>query len=344
MDHFPIFVRTRGKSVLLAGGGEAAIAKLRLLLKTEAQITVAAEDPAPEIVAWEAEGRLRLIRRRVEPGDAKGCVLAYGAHEAEEQDERALQIMSADGALVNIVDDLARSQFITPAMVDRSPVVVAIGTEGAAPVLARRIKAELEERLSPTLGLLTRTARSFRGRAEALRMGEPRRRFWGEWFESAGPRAADTGADLDDTLASLLDRHLNEGPRKGRVEIVGAGPGDAELLTLKARAALDRADVVIHDASVSPEILELARREAILIAVAEAADGPTISRDDASALMIREARQGALVVRLQTGDPASSGGLDGDTAALTAAGIAFGVIPGIASAGPQRQPAALEEA
>lgn len=184
MDHFPIFVRTRGQRVCLAGGGDAALAKLRLLMKTEARLLVLAADPAPGIEAWAAEGLLDLVRREVRPGDARGCVLAYAAHEDEEADDRALRIMVADGALVNVVDDLERSRFITPAIVDRSPVVVAIGTEGAAPVLARRIKADLEERLPATLGRLTEAAREFRTRAEKLRHGAPRRRFWADWFRA----------------------------------------------------------------------------------------------------------------------------------------------------------------
>lgn len=332
MDHFPIFVRTRGQRVCLAGGGDAALAKLRLLMKTEARLLVLAADPAPGIEAWAAEGLLDLVRREVRPGDARGCVLAYAAHEDEEADDRALRIMAADGALVNVVDDLDRSRFITPAIVDRSPVVVAIGTEGAAPVLARRIKADLEERLPATLGRLTEAARGFRARAEKLRHGAPRRRFWADWFRADGPRASDAGADLDRALGALLDRHLSAAPREGHVDFVGAGPGDPELLTLKARAALDRADVVIHDRLIAPAILELARREATLVEAGKEGFGPSMAQGDINALMIRHARKGRHVVRLKSGDPSVFGRLDEETEALDVEGISFAVIPGITAA------------
>ena len=141
MKHFPIFLAVEGRRIVLSGGGEAALAKLRLLLKTEAHLTVFAPDPAPEIAQWASEGRLRLIRRAMQPGDALCAVLFYAADEDAAEDARTSALARADGALVNIVDNLEDSQFITPAIVDRDPVTVAIGTEGAAPVLARAIKS-----------------------------------------------------------------------------------------------------------------------------------------------------------------------------------------------------------
>ena len=143
MKHFPIFLAVEGRRIVLSGGGEAALAKLRLLLKTEAHLTVFAPDPAPEIAQWASEGRLRLIRRAMQPGDALCAVLFYAADEDAAEDARTSALARADGALVNIVDNLEDSQFITPAIVDRDPVTVAIGTEGAAPVLARAIKSDL---------------------------------------------------------------------------------------------------------------------------------------------------------------------------------------------------------
>jgi uroporphyrin-III C-methyltransferase/precorrin-2 dehydrogenase/sirohydrochlorin ferrochelatase len=343
MDHFPIFVRLEGRRVLVAGGGEAALAKLRLLLKTRARLTVAAADPAPEILAWAAEGRVALIRRAVAPGDALCCVLAYAAHDDAAADARAHRLMRADGALVNVVDDLGLSQFITPAIVDRDPVVVAIGTEGAAPVLARRIKARVEAMLPPATGLLARVAKPLRALAEALPAGAARRRFWSDYYETAGPRAAAQGEGaVRDALRGLLDDHLRAearpglgprpGPRPGHVDLVGAGPGDPELLTLKARATLDRADVVIHDRLVSAEVLELARREAVLLSVGKEGFGPSARQADINALMIRHAREGAHVVRLKSGDPGVFGRLDEEADALEAAGVRFAVIPGITAA------------
>ena len=147
MKHFPIFLAVEGRRIVLSGGGDAAMAKLRLLMKTEARLTVIAEDVAEDIRKWEAQGKLRIVNRAMEPGDAICAALFYAANEDDAEDARVAAIAHAEGALVNIVDNLGDSQFITPAIVDRDPVTIAIGTEGAAPVLARAIKADLEERL-----------------------------------------------------------------------------------------------------------------------------------------------------------------------------------------------------
>ncbi len=334
MKHFPIFVAMEGRRVVLSGGGEAALAKLRLLLKTEARLIVFAPTPAPEIENWAAEGRLALMRRPMAPGDAISAVLFYAADEDSDEDARTAAIARADGALVNIVDNLNESQFITPAIVDRDPVTVAIGTEGAAPVLARAIKADLEERLPPSLGTLARIGKAFRKMAEVLPMGRRRRDFWADFYFKTGPRALEQGGDADIgvTLDALLTRYQNTPDRAGHVAFVGAGPGDPELLTLKARKALDTADVVIHDRLVTPEILELARREAILIDAGKQGFGPSTAQADINDLIIRHAAGGAQVVRLKGGDPTVFGRLDEEIEATQAAGIDWHVVPGITAA------------
>lgn len=334
MKHFPIFLAVEGRHIVLSGGGEAALAKLRLLLKTEARLTVFAAHPAPEIAQWAAEGRLQLLRRAMQPGDAHRAALFYAADEDEVEDSRTAALARADGALVNIVDNLRDSQFITPAIVDRDPVTVAIGTEGAAPVLARAIKADLEARLPVTLGPLARLGKAFRKAADVLPMGRRRREFWADYYFNAGPRAMDQGGEdhVKITLQAILEKHKNEKEREGHVAFVGAGPGDPELLTLKARKALDTADVVIHDRLVTPEILELARREAILIDAGKEGFGAAMSQEDINALIVEHARTGAQVVRLKGGDPTVFGRLDEEIEAVTAAAISWHVVPGITAA------------
>lgn len=334
MKHFPIFLAMENQRLVLSGGGAAALAKLRLLLKTEARISVHAPDPAPEIIAWALTGRLTLIRRALEPGDVAGAALFYAADEDPAEDARTAAIARAEGALVNIVDDLSDSQFITPAIVDRDPVTVAIGTEGAAPVLARAIKREMEERLPPTLGALARIGKSFRRAAEALPFGRKRRDFWAEYYFRAGPRGlAEGGAEgAEAALDDLLAAHLDAAPRAGHVALVGAGPGDPELLTLKARRVLDEADVILHDRLVAPEILDLARREAVMVDVGKAGFGPATAQSAIAALMIDHAKSGAQVVRLKSGDPVIYGRLDEELTALDAAGIAWSIVPGITAA------------
>lgn len=334
MQHFPIFLAVAGRRIVLSGGGDAALAKLRLLLKTEARLTVIAADVAPEITRWAADGKLTVVSRAMAPGDALCAALFYAANEDDAEDARVAAIARADGALVNIVDNLADSQFITPAIVDRDPVTIAIGTEGAAPVLARAIKADLEARLPTSLGTLARIGKTFRHAVDVLPMGRKRRDFWSAFYFDAGPKAVDDkGASaLIPTLEALLDDQIMATAKAGHVDLVGAGPGDPELLTLKARNALDKADVVIHDRLVTPEILELARREAIIIDAGKEGFGPSMSQSDIDALIVQHAQDGHHVVRLKAGDPTVFGRLDEEIEALEAADISYRIIPGITAA------------
>ena len=334
MDHYPIFLNVRTKRIVVSGAGETAVAKLRLLLKTTAEICVYGERPHADITAWSAEGRLRLVPRAIAEGDAAGASLFYAANDDEAEDARAAAVGRAAGALVNVVDNFEASAFLTPAIVDRDPVTVAIGTEGAAPVLARRIKAAIEEQLPPSLGILARIARSFRHRAEMLPQGRKRRAFWGRFYDGEGQRAFAEGGEaaVRNTLETLLTDAIENREKPGSVALIGTGPGNPELLTLMARRILHEADVVLHDRLVPQAILELARREALIIETGKTGYGESWSQEDINALMIRHAGNGARVARLKSGDPAIFGRLDEELDALDAAGIAFEVVPGITSA------------
>lgn len=333
MKHFPIFLAVEGRRIVLSGGGDAAMAKLRLLMKTEAHLTVIAADIANDITKWAAQGKLRIIERAMEPGDALCAALFYAANEDDAEDARVSAIAHAEGALVNIVDNLADSQFITPAIVDRDPVTVAIGTEGAAPVLARAIKADLEERLPTSLGVLARIGKTFRHAVDILPMGRKRRDFWTSFYFGTGPKALEAGKDsVVPALETLLDTHVMQTTKQGSVDLVGAGPGDPELLTLKARNALDKADVVIHDRLVTDEILELARREAIIIDAGKTGFGPAMKQEDIDALIVQHALDGHHVVRLKAGDPTVFGRLDEEIEAIEAHDIPYRIIPGITAA------------
>ena len=333
MKHFPIFLAVEGRRIVLAGGGDAALAKLRLILKTEAKVTVIAKDAAPEIHAWADAGKLTLIARTMEPGDAMCASLFYAAHEDDVEDARTAALAHRDCALVNIVDNLGDSQFITPAIVDRDPVTIAIGTEGAAPVLARAIKADLEEKLPTSLGTLAAIGKAFRKAADALPFGRARRDFWRDYYFNAGPKAMADGVEaVQPALDTLLADHLMKDARRGHIAFVGAGPGDPELLTLKARKALDEADVVIYDRLISPEILELARREATMIDVGKEAFGPSTPQEVINDLIVEHGLKGAQVVRLKSGDATVFGRLDEEIDAVTAANLDWHIVPGITSA------------
>jgi uroporphyrin-III C-methyltransferase / precorrin-2 dehydrogenase / sirohydrochlorin ferrochelatase len=316
------------------GNGAVAEAKLRLLMKTEARLELFAANPTPALLAL-ARGRdIRLHPHPPRPADIAGAALVYAAYGAAEPDAALAAQARAGGVPVNVVDNLEASDFITPALVDRDPVTVAIGTEGAAPVLARAIKAEMEERLPQHLGTLARAAKTFRTAAEALPPGRARRDFWTDFHFKTGPMVLERNnvADLPAAFSALLSRHLAAAPAPGRVDLVGAGPGDPELLTMRARRLLDRADVVIHDRLIAPAILELARREAIFVAVGKEGFGPATRQADINTLMVEHAGQGAHVVRLKGGDASIFGRLDEEIAALEAAGIDWAVVPGVTAA------------
>lgn len=293
MQHYPIFLAMEGTRVLLSGGGAAAMAKLRLLMKTPARIEVYARTPASEIVTWARQGRLHLARRDLQRGDLNGATLVYAADEDDALDARTEAFARAAGVLVNVVDNLAASAFITPAIVDRAPVTVAIGTEGTAPVLARKIKAGLEASLPVATGALASAAAAFRDRAEVLPHGEARRVFWADWFDHAGPAAFAADADLDQALAQLLRTHLAGRDAAPRVTLAWTGSDDPDLLVMKTRRALDQADVVVHDAGIAAAVLELARREADFLTLHDTATIPPLPQ-----LLAQQARGGRHVLYL----------------------------------------------
>ncbi len=333
MNHFPVYLDLSVRRVAICGNGEMALAKLRLLAKTTAQIVVFAPEPEEDLVQDANRLGAKVHTRFPDATDLAGAALVYSAF-GDDTDLTIGRLARGAGALVNVVDNLEASDFITPAIVERGPVTVAIGTEGAAPVLARAIKADLEQRLPQGLGALALAGKDFRPMAEALPQGRRRRDFWADYYFQTGPEVLDAvGAELlDHALHDLLQRHLMAAPRAGRVDILGAGPGDPELMTLRARRLLDAADVVIHDGLVPQEILDLARREAVFVAVGKQGFGPSTPQAAIDAAMVAHAKSGAQVVRLKAGDPTVFARLDEETAALDAADIPWAVVPGITAA------------
>lgn len=314
MRYFPIFLDLKGRRAVIVGGGEEALRKARLLLKTEAAIDVVAPALHDELAA---ESRVNWLARRFEPAQLDGAALAYCADDALGTIVSAAA--HARGIPVNVVDAAELSSFITPSIVDRDPVVVAIGTEGTAPMLGQGIRARIDALLPAGLGTLARLADALRPLvANQVPQGHRRRGFWQRFFFGAIRDAVLEGDDAS-YEAELSAALAGEGkPPAGRVCLVGAGPGDPELLTLKAQRKLMEADVILYDRAVGAAILEVARRDAIRLAV-----------NDDSDITIRlavEARLGRHAVWLRSGD-----GVVADVqAALQSAGLAVDVVPGIA--------------
>lgn len=334
MRHFPVFMKVEGRRILVSGGGETAVAKLRLLLKTQAKIAVYSPAPVSLVNYWAENGMLRLVKRELMPDDVPGATLVYAANDEENLDADIADMARNAGVPVNIVDNLEESDFLTPAIVDRDPVTVAIGTEGTAPVLARKIKADIEASLPASIGKLARIGNDFRSRAALLPSGLARRKFWSRFFYKIGPAAikhGDTRA-VEQSLEHLLKEVEQEPIEPGKVFFVGAGPGDPDLLTRRASNLIHEADVVIHDRLVAPEILELARREATIVETGKKGFGPSWKQEDINDLMIQHAGSGHRVVRLKSGDPTVFGRLDEEMDALDGAAIEFEIIPGITTA------------
>ena len=334
MRYFPIFLRLADHRVVVSGAGQTAVAKLRLLLKSDARILVFGSDPDPAVLAWHREGVLHHDQRPLQGDDLCGAALLYCASGDVAEDERVAALARRHRILVNVVDNPGASDFTTPAIVDRDPVTVAIGTEGTAPVLARNLKAELEAQLPSSLGPLACIAQTFRKRCRNVPAGRARRALWSEFFLRCGPRAYATKGSRGarEALCSLLDATgADLGPR-GLVSFVGAGPGAPELLTLKARNLLHEADIVVHDRLVSTQVLELVRREAQRICAGKSGYGPSWPQARINALLVRCARRGQHVIRLKCGDPAVFGRLDEEIEVLETARIPWEIVPGVTAA------------
>ncbi|MCQ4159479.1 siroheme synthase CysG [Roseomonas sp. GC11] len=312
MRHFPIFLDLRDRPVLLLGAGEALEAKAALLASAGARPRHAA---------------------RFTPGLLEGIALACAAG-APEEDLRALsEACRARGIPVNVVDRPELCGFITPAIVDRDPITIAIGSGGAAPVLARMIRQRIEALLSPGLGRVAALAGRFQA---ALRARLPdlaaRRRFLDGVLTGTPAALAEAGREAEAEAAFHAALAAAEVAPPGMVHLVGAGPGAADLLTLRALRLLGEADVVVHDRLVAPEVLAMARRDARRIDVGKAVGHHSIPQPEINALLIRLAREGLRVVRLKGGDPFVFGRGGEEKEALEAAGVACAVVPGITAA------------
>ncbi len=290
MRWFPMFLDTASRPVVVVGGGEQAAQKMRLLVRTEARLTLMAEALVPELAAHVAAGRAAHVPAALDEAALAGAAYVFVATEDEALDGRAAAAAREAGALVNVVDRPAACDMIFPALVDRDPVVVAIGTEGAAPVLGRRIKTMLEAALSPRLGPFVAMARGWREAAEALPAGAARRRFW-NWALTGAPwRAWAEGREAE--AAAMIEAAIAAG---GAPEGEDAPltfipvPAAPDLLTLRDVERLQAAGTVIHAEGLDPAYLELARRDAARAPV------PACPRHGGAARAALDAAEGPVV-------------------------------------------------
>ena len=330
MRAFPLFVQTTGRVVVVFGGGADAAAKLRLVSKTDADIWVVTGHLVPDEI--DLAGARWVQADPLHFAFPQNVAFAYVATGDENLDAKIAHHARANQVMVCAADQPDVSDFITPAIVDRDPVVVAIGSEGTAPVLARMIKAEIEALLPTALGSLAKVAEGLRDKvAAALDPGRLRRTFWRQAFKGALTGKPD-GQTFQTRAEQLLQAPDLDAYDQGFVSFVGAGPGGPDLMTLRARRLLDEADVVLYDALVAPGILELARREALMINVGKRSGKHSFDQQDICDLIVKHAAQGHHVVRLKGGDASIFGRLAEELDSVAEANIGFEVVPGVTSA------------
>ncbi len=332
MKPFPLFLNIAARRVVIAGGGKAALSKARLAISGGARPILIAPEIAPETRKALA-GQADLIERGPVKSDFEGAALAYIAVDDDAEAERLAHMARTAGALVNAVDRPALCDFTTPSVVDRDGVTVAISTGGAAPVLSRKLRAEIEALAPVRMGALAAFAARYRNAVKAKFEEKDRRAFWEAFFDgsvAARVLAGDETAAHEAMLEAINRPQANQ--TTGVVHIVGAGPGDPELLTLKAFRLIQRADVILYDRLVGDGVLALARRDADRLYVGKAKSNHAIPQHAIEARMIALAREGKMVVRLKGGDPFVFGRGGEELEALGAAGIPAYVTPGITAA------------
>lgn len=335
MDYLPIFLDLASRDCLVVGGGRIAARKVRLLLRASGRVTVVSPDVCEDLQTLVRDGRIEHLPRHFEDGDIDHRMLVIAATSDATVNQRVSDLAHAHNVPVNVVDQPALCSFIMPSVIDRSPVQVAVSTGGASPVLARLLRARLESYVPAAYGRLARLIEHFRDQVKSrFSSMHQRRQFWENVLQ--GEVAELLFAGRDDRARELLQRAIEnagDDPHPvGEVYLVGAGPGDPDLLTFRALRLLQMADVVVYDRLVAPPILDLARREAEQIYVGKERDNHTLTQENINQLLVRLAKEGKRVVRLKGGDPFIFGRGGEEISTLMENGVSFQVVPGITAA------------
>jgi len=333
MDYLPIFLNIRGKPCLVVGGGEVAARKAALLLRAGGRVTVLAPELGTALGADLAAGRIVHRAERFRAKDTEGMTLVIAATSDDAVNRAVAAAATSQQVPVNVVDQPALCSFILPAIVDRAPVIVAVSSSGAAPVLTRLLRARLESLIPAGYGRLAALAAAFREQVKARFQPAERRRFWERVLQ--GPIAEQAFNGRESEARAGLQAALEDarpGSSVGDVALVGAGPGDPDLLTFRALRLMQQADVVVYDRLVSQPILDLVRREAERIYAGKESARHTLAQEDINHLLVRLAREGKRVVRLKGGDPFIFGRGGEEIGTLANEGVPFQVVPGITAA------------
>ena len=332
MEYLPIFAEVKDRPVLVIGGGEIAARKITFLLRAEAKVQIVAETLMPELAEKVEREEIQWRATVFEEHQLDDVFLVIAATEDDELNQRVYVAANARYRLVNVVDNQALCSFVFPSIVDRSPLLVAISSSGKAPVLSRILREKIEALLPTNLGRLAETASYWRHHIKThLKTTAERRRFWERVFTGRFASLMLAG-NKDEAEKALEDELRQPEKRPGEIILVGAGPGDAGLLTLRGLQALQQADVVFYDNLVTPEVRELVRRDAETICVGKSASGVSVPQQEINRLLVDAAKEGKTVIRLKGGDPFIFGRGGEELQAAAEAGIPFQVVPGVTAA------------
>jgi len=334
MHSLPIFMKIAGRPCVVIGGGDVATRKVTMLLKANAAIKLISPELCYELAEMLKAGRLHYTQSLFSPDQLEGACLVVAATDDEATNIAVSQAAKARNIPVNVVDAPELCTFTMPSIVDRSPIIIAISSGGAAPVLARLIRSKIETMVPAAYGRLAALAGDFRDKVKArFATTQQRRIFWEESLQ--GPIAELVFSGQEALARQALTNSLADNGatiNRGEVYLVGGGPGDPDLLTFRALRLMQQADVCVYDKLVSPEVMELVRRDAELIYVGKARDQHTLPQEEINDLLVRLAKEGKRVVRLKGGDPFIFGRGGEEIETLMENGVPFQVVPGITAA------------
>jgi len=330
LNTFPLSYKVAGKRIVIIGGGEEALNKVRLVTKTTATVVIISQLIEADFSGFAAQ----VLERAFVASDLDHAALVFVAEESADADA-AKDLARLRNIPLNVVDVPAECDFYTPSIIDRAPLTIAISSEGAAPVLARLVRARIEAMLPPGFGKIAKLAGGLRQRVESLiHDGAARRRYYEALVTSPQVEAAIGASPVAGLYEAevLLDNHVRASAAAGVVWLIGAGPGSEDLLTLRAQRLLQEADVIVHDQLVPSAVVQMGRRDAEQIDVGKAKGHHSFSQAQINTLIVRLALEGKKVARLKSGDPMIFGRAGEEIAALRKAGIGYHIVPGVSAA------------